>query len=169
MGCDGVGTGEAACIQQFITTFGKRVWRRPLSAEETARLTQRFTALRAEFDLKESVQLLIQVFLQSPQFVYLLEPNPAGVTPGDAAPLGPWQVATRLSYFLLGSMPDPDLFRAAEAGELSTAEGVTAEAKRLLSLSRARDRIGLFFEEWLRLRNIECRRTRRCSPTTLWR
>jgi hypothetical protein len=155
MGCDGVGTGEAACIQQFITTFGKRVWRRPLSAEETARLTQRFTALRAEFDLKESVQLLIQVFLQSPQFVYLLEPNPAGVTPGDAAPLGPWQVATRLSYFLLGSMPDPDLFRAAEAGELSTAEGVTAEAKRLLSLSRARDRIGLFFEEWLRLRNIE--------------
>jgi hypothetical protein len=155
LGCDPAKLGEAACIQQFITTFGKRAWRRPLSAEETARLSQVFATARAEFDLKVSVQLLIQVFLQSPQFVYLLEPNPAGVAPGAVNPLGPWQLATRLSYFLLGSMPDPALFQAAEAGALSTAEGVTAEAKRLLSQPRARARIGLFFEEWLRLRNIE--------------
>jgi hypothetical protein len=155
LGCDPVAMGEAACIQQFITTFGKRAWRRPLSAEETARLSQVFATARAEFDVKESVQLLIQVFLQSPQFVYLLEPNPAGVAPGEMNPLGPWQVATRLSYFLLGSMPDTALYQAAEAGALSTAEGVTAEAKRLLSRPRARERIGLFFEEWLRLRNIE--------------
>ena len=155
LGCDPAAMGEAACIQQFITKFGKRVWRRPLSAEETARLSQVFTTARADFDVKASVQLLIQVFLQSPQFVYLLEPNPAGVAAGEMNPLGPWQMATRLSYFLLGSMPDPDLFQAAEASALSTAEGVTAEAKRLLKLPKARARIGLFFEEWLRLRNIE--------------
>jgi hypothetical protein len=154
LGCDPTAMGEAACIQQFITTFGKRVWRRPLSAEETTRLSQVFGTVRAEFDVKASVQLLIQVFLQSPQFVYLLEPNPAGVPFGQTNPLGPWQIATRLSYFLLGSMPDAALFQAAETGVLSTAEGVTAEAKRLLSLPRARQRIGLFFEEWLRLRNI---------------
>ena len=93
--------------------------------------------------------------MQSPQFVYLLEPNPAGIAPGTVSQLGPWQTATRLSYFLLGSMPDPGLFTAAEAGALSTAEGVTAEARRLLTLPRARARIALFFEEWLRLRNIE--------------
>jgi hypothetical protein len=155
LGCDPGAIGEAACIQQFITAFGKRAWRRPLSAEEAARFSKLFATVRAEFDVKESVQLLIQVFLQSPQFVYLLEPNPAGVTPGEMSPLGPWQTATRLAYFLLGSMPDPALFQAAEAGALSTAEEVTAEAKRLLSLPRARERIGLFFEEWLRLRNIE--------------
>jgi hypothetical protein len=155
LGCDPATTGEAACIQQFITTFGKRVWRRPLSAAETARFSQLFASVRAEFDLVESVQLLIQVFLQSPEFVYLLEPNPAGVAPGEVSPLGPWQMATRLSYFLLGSMPDSALLQAAESGALSTAAGVTAEAKRLLSLPRARERVGLFFEEWLRLRNIE--------------
>jgi hypothetical protein len=155
LGCDPVTMGEAACVQQFITTFGKRAWRRPLSAAETARFSQFFATVRAEFDLKESVQLLIQVFLQSPEFVYLLEPNPAGVAAGAVNPLGPWEVATRLSYFLLGSMPDGPLFQAAEGGVLNTAEGVTAEAKRLLSLPRARERIALFFEEWLRLRNIE--------------
>jgi hypothetical protein len=155
LGCEPATLGEAACVQQFIATFGKRAWRRPLSAEETARFSQLFGTVRAEFDLKVSVQLLIQVFLQSPEFVYLLEPNPAGVSPGEMKPLGPWQVATRLSYFLLGSMPDPALVKAAEADALSTTEGVTAEAKRLLSLPRARARIGLFFEEWLRLRNIE--------------
>jgi hypothetical protein len=155
LGCDPETMGEAACIQQFITSFGKRAWRRPLSAEETARLSKLFAKVRAEFDVKVSVQMLIQVFLQSPQFVYLLEPNPTGMAPGEIAPLGAWQMATRLSYFLVGSMPDPALFQAAEAGALSTAEGVTAEAARLLSLPRARQRIGLFFEEWLRLRNIE--------------
>jgi hypothetical protein len=155
LGCDPATLGEAACVQQFTATFGKRVWRRPLSAEEAERFARLFGSVRATLDLKESVQVLIQVFLQSPEFIYLLEPNPPGGVPGQVSPLGSWQLATRLSYFLLGSMPDAALLQAAESGALGTPEGTTAEAKRLLSLPRARERVGLFFEEWLRLRNIE--------------
>jgi hypothetical protein len=52
-------------------------------------------------------------------------------------------------------MPDPILFAEAEAEALLTAEAVATQAHRLLELPRARERIGLFFTEWLRLRNID--------------
>src|SRR5690606_23195550 len=65
------------------------------------------------------------------------------------------KVASRLSYFLLGTMPDDELFAAAEAGALDTPEAVAEQARRLLTLPQARDRIGLFFTEWLRLRHID--------------
>ena len=152
LGCDAA-AAEQACVQQFIRDFGKRAWRRPLSVEEQARLWTVFGQARAEGTLETSLQMLLQVLLQAPQFNYQLEPSsqPAG----SVTPLDSWQVASRLSYFLLGSMPDAELFAAAEQGALMTAEQVDAQAWRLLQTARARDRIGLFFEEWMHLRNVD--------------
>jgi hypothetical protein len=157
MGCDAAVMGEQVCAQQFIRDFGKRAWRRPLSAAESARLLAVFSQARSTLPLDVSVQLVLQVFLQSPQFIYLLEPaDPAlNAAPSTELPLDSWQIASRLSYFLLGSLPDAALFAEAEKGALSTPEQVAAQARRLLSLPRARDRISLFFTEWLQLRNVD--------------
>ncbi len=153
LGCDPAGA-EQACVQQFIRDFGKRAWRRPLTTEEQARLLGVFTSARATLPVDASVQMVVEVLLQSPQFVYLLEPA-AGAAADSVRPLDSWQVASRLSYFLLGSMPDHALFAEAEKGALSTAEQVATQARRLLALPRARDRIGLFFTEWMHLRNVD--------------
>jgi hypothetical protein len=153
LGCDPA-SGEQACVQQFIRDFGKRAWRRPLSAEEQTRLLGVFTSARTTLPVDASVQMVIEVLLQSPQFVYLLEPA-AGAAVGSVRPLDSWQVASRLSYFLLGSMPDATLFAEAEKGALLTADQVSAQARRLLALPRARERIGLFFTEWMQLRNVD--------------
>ncbi len=155
LGCDVVTMGEEACIQQFIVDFGQRAWRRPLTPEEQGRATDLFNRVRGDYELDVSVQLLVQYFLLSPQFGYLVEPLPAGAAPDSAVPLDSWEVATRLSYFLLGSMPDDELFAEAAAGGLDTAEAVAAQARRLLELPRARERVGLFYTEWLRLRYID--------------
>lgn len=155
LGCDPAALGEEACVQQFIGSFGKSAWRRPLTADEQTRALELFRVAREQYALDVSVQMVIQYFLLSPHFMYLVEPLPAGSAPGTIMPLDGWKVASRLSYFLLGSMPDAALLTAAESGELDTAEGVAVEARRLLQLPRARQRIGLFFVEWLRLRNIE--------------
>jgi Protein of unknown function (DUF1592)/Protein of unknown function (DUF1588)/Protein of unknown function (DUF1587)/Protein of unknown function (DUF1595)/Protein of unknown function (DUF1585) len=153
LGCDPA-TGEQACVQQFIRDFGKRAWRRPLTTEEQTRLFAVFTSARADNSaLDVSVQMVVQVLLQAPQFIYLLEPS--SVAAGSVVPLDSWQVATRLSYFLLGSLPDAALFAEAERGALTTSEQVAAQARRLLQSPRARDRIGLFFEEWMQLRNVD--------------
>lgn len=155
LACDPAVAGEQACIQPFIADFGMRAWRRPLDDAEAARLWNVFAAARAEFDLDVSVQLVLQVFLQSPQFVYLLEPAPPDAVPGTVAPLDGWQIASRLSYFLLGTLPDHELRDQARAGSLQSAENVGTQARRLLTLPAARERIGLFFTEWLRLRNVD--------------
>lgn len=155
LGCDPDISGEQVCVEPFIQSFGKRAWRRPLSDAEQARLFGVFSAARAEFDLSTSVQMVLQVILQSPQFIYLLEPAALGAAPGSVEPLTSWQLASRLSYFLLGSLPDDALFAAAESGNLATPEQLAAEARRLLTLDRARERIGLFFTEWLYLRNVD--------------
>lgn len=153
LGCDPA-SGEQACVQQFIRDFGKRAWRRPLTTEEQTRLFTVFSNARADSNaLDVSVQMVVQVLLQAPQFIYMLEPS--SMAAGSVMPLDSWQVATRLSYFLLGSLPDATLFAEAEKGALTSAEQVAAQARRLLQLPRARDRIGLFFEEWMQLRNVD--------------
>lgn len=155
LGCDPVALGEEVCVQQFIGTFGKKAWRRPVTTDEQTRALELFRTARAQYALDVSVQMLVQYFLLSPHFMYLVEPLPAGAAPGSVVPLDGWKVASRLSYFLLGSMPDDALLTAAEAGTLDTPDGVATEARRLLGLPRARQRIGLFFVEWLRLRGID--------------
>jgi hypothetical protein len=153
LGCDAV-AAEQTCVQQFIRDFGKRAWRRPLTPDEQSRLLSVFSAARADDNgLELSLQMLLQVLLQAPQFIYLLEPS--SLAAGSVAPLDSWQVAARLSYFLLGSMPDAELFAEAEKDALKTPEQVDAQAWRLLQTQRARERIGLFFEEWMQLRNVD--------------
>jgi hypothetical protein len=158
LGCDPAAVGEQICVQQFIVDFGKRAWRRPLTADENARVLGVFSSARSGgLALDVSVQLIVQVLLESPQFLYLLEAsNPSlAAAPGSVVALDSWQVASRLSYFLLGSLPDAALFAEAEKGALTTPEQVGAQARRLLALPRARDRIALFFREWLQLRNVD--------------
>jgi hypothetical protein len=62
-------------------------------------------------------------------------------------------VASRLSYFLTGSMPDDALFQAAAADELRTPDQVASQARRLLAAPNgpAADRVAQFFTEWLHL------------------
>ena len=54
-----------------------------------------------------------------------------------------WALASRLSYFFLNSMPDGELFAAAEAGQLANAgRGRPAQATRLMGTPRFRDTRG---------------------------
>jgi hypothetical protein len=103
------------------------------------------------------VQMVLQVMLMSPSFLYRVEHGAANVAAGaTVVPLTSWEVASRLSYFFLGSMPDDALFTAAAENELTTPEQVAAQARRLLSVTggAATERIAQFFTEWLELVNL---------------
>jgi hypothetical protein len=148
-------TGEQACAEQFITTFGQRAFRRPLTTGEAANLSTLYTTGRTTLNLAfaDAIGLLIEAMLQTPQFLYHWEAAPTDplIHEGEVIHLGAYQIASRLSYFMWGSMPDDALLAAAAAGELDTVTGVQAAAVRLLADPKAKDTVSAFFSEWLGL------------------
>ncbi len=148
-------TGEDACAQKFITTFGQHAFRRPLTTDETTHLTTLYTTGRTTLKLafSDAIGLLIEAVLQTPQFLYHWEsaPTAALIHEGAVVRLDAYQIASRLSYFVWGSMPDDTLLAAAAGGQLDTAAGVQAAARRLLADPKAKDTVSSFFSDWLAL------------------
>lgn len=147
-------TAEATCADQFVKAFGKRAFRRPLLPEEVERYKAVYEAGRAGADFGSGVALVIGAMLQSPNFLYLPELGNGTMTSGPEVALGPYELASRLSYFLIGSMPDDDLFAAADGDRLKTPDQVAEQTRRLLGSPRAREAIVAFFQQWLEISDL---------------
>jgi hypothetical protein len=143
------GAMEADCAEQFITSFGKRALRRPLTAGEVTKYKALFATGRAGADLASGISLVISAILQSPYFLYRVELGETAGATKDLISLTPYEVGTRLSYFLTDSTPDDMLLAAADSGKLRTPEGIAAEAQRLITSAKARDTLVSFYQQWL--------------------
>ncbi|UQA58179.1 DUF1592 domain-containing protein [Polyangium aurulentum] len=142
---------DTARARAFIEQFGKRAYRRPLSASEIDSHLAVYAQGKAVYasgdDFKDGMTLVLQAFLQSPHFIYRVERSTDARVADALIPLDGWEVATRLSYTLWGTMPDDALFEAAATGELETKEGVKAHAERMLKDPRALDMIRSFHRQ----------------------
>ena len=152
--------GDAACGMRFIETWGKRAWRRPPDAYEKGELGKVLAAGMASGGFAAGIQMVMQVMLQAPQFLYRVELAMGPMAGGGAAgsplvKLSPYEMASRLSYLVLGSLPDSELFLAAEMNKLGTKEELAAQARRLLGDPRAHQTLAIFHEQWLDLAKIE--------------
>jgi hypothetical protein len=144
--------GDAACASRFIEGFGRRAYRRPLTPLEVQRLEKVYQA-GAPGGFANGVRLVLEALLQSPKFLYLVEPVPQAAS-GQVVALDDWSVASRLSYFLWNSTPDPALLDAAQKGALASPGGVAAEAKRLMADRRFEDSVATFHQSWLDLQDL---------------
>lgn len=151
---------EAGCANQFITTFGLKAYRRPLTSAETAALTTVYQAARTTLalDFNGAIGVLLEAMLQSPAFLYHWEQDPGpAIRDGAVVQLGSYQLANRLSYFLWGSMPDKGLFDAAAGGQLSTPAGIDTQARRMLTDRKAEDMVADFLEDLLDVNTVAIR------------
>ena len=156
--CDPGLEGDDTCALSFIRGFGGRAFRRPLSQTEVERLKSVFDWAVNDADLgrfEDGIQVVIEATLQSPSFLY--RPELGGETPveGDVVAFTSWEMATKLSYMLWNTMPDAELFAAAEADELVTKEQIDAQATRMLDDDKARDLIRNFHTQWLLLTHLD--------------
>jgi hypothetical protein len=136
------------CLQDWVRAVGRRAYRRPLTDEELARYE---TLLELGQDDAARVRLVIQAMLQSPSFLYQLEFGLPDPTSDDVVALEPYELASRLSLFLWGSVPDDALLDAAAAGELDDPASLRAHAERLLADPHARAAVESFHVQWLHL------------------
>lgn len=146
------GVVDAACASAFVQSFGLRAFRRPLTENEAALFDDLLSSTAEVEGYERGIELVLQAFLQSPQFLYRLDSSVQPVVSTDGVrALGPYEMASRLSYFLWGSMPDEALLTAAAANELSSPEQLRAQAERLLADPRAQDMVADFHRQWLGL------------------
>lgn len=155
-----------ACRDKFVSDFGARAFRRPLTTEQTAALTELFAQgadlVASGNAFTDGVRLVVEAVLQSPQFLYRTELSPDDGT-ADVIALSDYDIASRLSYFVYNSMPDAELFAAAASGDLHTAEAVNAQVERMLQDPRAEAQLVAFHEQaWAfsRYNNITPDRTK---------
>jgi hypothetical protein len=148
------GAAEAACVDQFVRGFGRRAYRRPLTDAEADRYKALFDTGRMGGDLASGASLVVSAMLQSPNFLYRIELGDPASANKDGVALTPWEVGTRLSFFLTNSTPDDALLDAAAAGKLKTPEGIAAEAQRLLGSEKSRDTLISFYEQWLQVDDL---------------
>jgi hypothetical protein len=156
--CTPSGSGDAACFRQVIETVGRRLFRRPLSNDEvTAYLGLQSFATEnnpsVPHDFYTAVGLMLRSMLQDPEFLYRIEVGTPTGDPGVLRLSGS-EIATRLSYLLVGSAPDDRLLDLAKGDDLTKPEQRRAEATRLLADPRARDQIHRFHAMWLGYRAI---------------
>ncbi|HVU00099.1 MAG TPA: DUF1592 domain-containing protein [Polyangiaceae bacterium] len=147
--CDSA-ADAAGCETTFITEFGARAYRRPLTDAEVGTLRTVFDA-GAATDFDTGVRLVVETVLQSAPFLYRVE---FGATPASGETvvrLTSWEMASRLSYLVWQSMPDDELFAKATAGELDTPERIGEQVKRMLEDPKAHDVFAHFHDQWLKL------------------
>ena len=153
--CDTSGADDEACVDSFVRTFGRRAFRRTLDEAEVAMLKDQYARARKDHSFEDALLVVLETMIQSPNVYYFVELGRDGDGSEPLASgvrtLTGWERASRLSYFLWNTTPDDALLDAAESGALDTAEGVRAQAERLLSNDRARATARRFFADWLEL------------------
>lgn len=138
----GLGPSSAGDAERdaWIASFGKRAHRRPLTEGEIALYTALFDSapeiVGSGDDFADGVELVLSAMLQSPYFLYRIEESETA-GPDGAIPLSDYEIASKLSYALWNTMPDDALFVEADAGRLSTSEGLQSTVERLLDDERA--------------------------------
>jgi hypothetical protein len=145
---------EEPCAREILRRLARRAYRRPVGEADLVPLLQFYRAGREGGSFDGGLQLALERLLISPDFLFRIERDPTGVTPGERYKLTDLELASRLSFFLWSSGPDDELLNLAEAGRLQDLAVLETQARRMLADSRASALVANFAGQWLRLRDL---------------
>lgn len=151
--CQPSGPSDASCARTFIERFGRLAFRRPLTADEVT--TYVTLATRVGIDSGDpwlGLELSLSAMLQSPHFLYRVELGEPGRS--GASPLNAYELATRLSYLLLGTTPSSELLSLADSGALLNTSTLAQQATQMLNQPQSRKALSDFFVEMIGLREL---------------
>ena len=147
--------GEADCARQILGALARRAYRGDVAPADLAALEDFFERGRADGGSFESgIDLALRRMLASPKFIFRVERDPAGASPGTVYALNDLELASRLPFFLWSSIPDDELLDVAARGALTTPATLEAQVRRMLADARAQSLVDNFLGQWLLLRNL---------------
>ena len=113
-----------------------------------------FREARTEGGFDNGIEMALRAVLVSPEFLFRVEQDPAGVPAGKAYRLSDLALASRLSFFLWSSIPDDELLTVAAQGKLRQPAVLSAQVKRMIADPRSSVLVTNFANQWLYLRNL---------------
>ncbi|MGB1789904.1 MAG: DUF1592 domain-containing protein, partial [Limisphaerales bacterium] len=148
-------TSPEVAARRVIEDFLPRAFRRSIPESEILEYLALFhAAYKADPSFMVAIRLTLQAVLISPKFLFIAEePN------FDSKPhkVTDHELASRLSYFLWGSLPDDELLKAADEGNLSDSRILHEQFKRMLGSQNSRKVRNFsqnFVEQWLGTRAL---------------
>jgi hypothetical protein len=141
---------DDVCAEQFISRYGRLLFRRPLRSDELkTRVALADKLATASKDFYTGLRYSLAVtMLASPEFLFR---NERAIPNGKDYTLDAYSRASRLSYLLWDTTPDEDLLKAAESGETQTPAGVARQVDRMMASPRIETGMGAFFTDMLQL------------------
>ncbi len=144
-------------LREQLNRFAHRAFRRPVSKAELQPYAEILSqGLQNDGDPLEALRASYRAILCSARFMYLVEPTSTELASSTSsrAPLDDFAIASRLSYFLTGSMPDAELFKLAQQKQLRDPEVLISQVDRLLDGKGQRQFVADFTSQWLDLVDI---------------
>jgi mono/diheme cytochrome c family protein len=147
---------EAPCARTIASALVKHAYRRPATPADVNSLMEFYQSGRTDngtFD--DGIEALVQRILVDPEFVYRLEPEPAGLAAGKPYRISDLALASRLSFFLWSSVPDDQLLDLAAQGKLKDPVVLEQQVKRMLADPKADALVRNFTGQWLGVRSLQ--------------
>ena len=146
---------EPACANEIIKSLAAQAFRGPVPQADLDTLKGFYEEGRKAGDFEHAIRYTLQAILASPRFVFRLEEVPAATRAGASYRLNDQDVASRLSFFLWGTVPDQELTKAAAAGQLRTAASLRKQVDRMIADPRSEALATRFASQWLRLQDLD--------------
>ena len=146
------GVSKRDAAKKNVAHYARRAFRRPVGDAEVERYLKLFDAADARGDsFPDAVRLALKGVLVSPHFLFRVEQDRESKEPW---PVGDYELASRLSYFLWSTMPDEELLKAAEDGKLHEPAVLEAQVRRMLKDPKSKALAESFGAQWLGVRDL---------------
>ena len=146
---------ELPCARRIVSQLATEAYRRPANNEDVESLMQFYADTRKGKDFEAGIRAALQALLASPHFLFRLEEMPAGARPGQNYRITDLDLASRLSYFVWGTVPDAELLKAASSNTLHLPAVLDKQVRRMLADPKAEALSTRFASQWLRLQDVE--------------
>ena len=145
---------EEPVAREILAKLMRRAYRRAILKSDLKKPMAFYREGAGNGGFEAGIENALEAILVNPEFLFRVEREPVEAASKMAYRVSDLELATRLSFFLWSSIPDDELLDLAIAGQLSDADVLESQVRRMLSDARSESLVNNFASQWLHLPNL---------------
>src|SRR5690606_2382568 len=139
---------ELDCARRIFANLAKKAYRRPITDADLEAPLEFFNVGREQGGFDAGLKNGMMAILTSPKFLFRASLPDDEAAPGSIVPVSELELASRLAFFLWGTVPDEELIDLAARSELRAGDNLDAQIDRMLADPRAEALVDNFIFQW---------------------